>query len=51
MLMLTPAMDSVAVHEWQAPLVVEPSNEMYGTILWKFLPSMDGRNPWAMQHV
>ena len=42
-------MDRVAVHGWQAPLVVKSSDEVYGRLLWKslsswiFLPSMDGR--------
>ena len=34
-------MDSIAVHGWQAPLVVESGDEMYGMTSWGFLPSMD----------
>ena len=36
-------MNGIAVRGWQAPLVVESSDEMYGMILWGFLPCMDGR--------
>ena len=37
----SPSMDSIVVHGWQAPLVVESSDEMYGMRLWGFLPCMD----------
>ena len=40
-------MDGVAVHGWQALLVVKTSDEMYERILWKLLPSMNGRYPWV----
>lgn len=38
-------MDDVAVHGRQATSLVKTSEEMYGRILWIFLPSMGG-----MQH-
>lgn len=34
-------MDSIAVHGWQAPLVVRSSDEMYGMVPSKSLPSVD----------
>lgn len=40
-------MDGRKFHGWRAPLVVRSNDEMYGRILWKFLPSMDGRYPWG----
>ena len=36
-------MDGDAIHGWQALLVVKTSGEMYGRILSKLLPSMEGR--------
>ncbi len=34
-------MDRKDFHGWQAPLVVKTSDEIYGRILWKFLPFME----------
>ena len=39
--MISPSMDSITVHGWQALLVVESSDKTYGFILCKSLPSME----------
>ena len=44
--MASPSIDSIAVHGWQALLVVKSSDEMYGMIYGSPLPSMGG-----MQHM
>ena len=38
-------MEIPSIHGWQALLVVIISDEMYGRILWKFLPCMDAIYP------
>ena len=42
----SPSMDSIVIHGWQALLVVESSDEMYGIRLWAFLPCMDIPHLW-----
>ena len=38
------SLNGVAVRGWQAPLA---SDEMYGRIIWEFLPSMNETYPWG----
>ena len=39
--MASSSMEIPAIHGWNMPSVVETRNEMYGLVLWNFLPSIE----------